>query len=361
MVGPTSTRCYYACLYADSGNGNIHVYESGRNGSTCLQCRTDSCASGTGRPLSRLYPGCGPAVLLDQRGLSDQADGCIAQCALPPLNARLINSQCSWACNPNYALRGGRCIACSSALCAAGEYYYAAMCPHGVYCVPCQAMGEGVVVDMALSLHGACAFKCTEGWVQTQQLADGGLVCSPCAQSQALVCPASQRKVCAPTRACEACPSASSTMIALPSSDSTCWMTCRPGYSAAALKTLAPVSVSAAGYDMSTTTCVQTSGGFTAKCSDGYYLPSTGSTCVPCLTATPCTAGFFRSGCQFGLTPPQCVQCSPSLLLEPLNAIATGSRMWITSSQVLQVAPFARPVGSPGKSFRCVPHFDVCE
>ena len=91
-------------------------------------------------------------------------------------------------------------------------------------------------------------------------------------------------------------------------------------------------------------TCVASSNVNPTQCSIGYYYNY--DTCSSCASVT-CAAGFYMAGCQLGLTPPQCAVCPPNLLLEPTMSIPTGSRMWISISQLMRVTPFAHP---PGKN-----------
>ena len=194
--------------------------------------------------------GCGPAVLLNHISIITD-DGCISKCPTPPLNAYLIsNSQCQWLCAAGYALVSSQCLRCSPSLCVAGEFFYAAICPHAQYCIPCQPIGAGVEVDMQLSSHGVCVFKCMSGWVKTQQTSTL-LTCTECAMATTLTCPPSQYKICSVNSICAPCggPSLSAGTMAVASTDSTCRIACASGFAAADSRSLALLPQQLLGYN----------------------------------------------------------------------------------------------------------------
>ena len=370
-TGSRADACYYQCLYgvlpwAPFSSVGVYVWSADADGrGYCAPCARDACASGLARPLSSVRVGCGPATYPTSPTPSANTssdDGCVSMCPPIPLGAAFreaADDPCAWVCTDGYIQLNGICVRCAGTICAKGEAYVGVRCGPSAKlsdvcaaCVPPVALST--IVDLEASMPGVCGYQCADGWVSDALSTAFVPVCLACSTSATLTCPQGQSRVCSRSAACVPCtlplPVAG---ISLPSQTPSCNITCQPGYVLVSNGlTVRPPALLTTNTRCDACSLWPNSTCIGALCPSGQYALAGGG-CVSCPSATSCAAGFYMTGCLYGLTPPVCVSCPAEYLLESDPALGT-TRQWVHLLQLQAVPPFARPQPPPGYG-TCLP------
>ena len=356
-AGAQQQKCTYSCLYGSTQSHAANMFDMGvAVADVCTPCARDVCPYGLTRPLSSVRIGCGPATML-ALSATNTGDGCVSSCALLPTGAKFVTdltNPCAWECIAGYINPGGTCLACGPNICQVGQLYLSEYCGPTFRlsdaCVACEPYYTASVVDLMHSTPGVCAFTCQAGWLLDAASTPQHPICVACSS---FTCPPGQALVCTKHTACASCTlNLPSNAIALPSQSMACNMTCKSGFVAVVGTSVAtPPVILAAGVRCDPCAQWPSRACIGATCPTGQYsttgIGSSAGSCLACPSATSCPAGFFMTGCQYGITPPVCASCPAQYLLEA-NPTLLNTRMWAQILILVNMQPFARPATPPG-------------